>query len=91
VEVDLHAVHESDDGTDLLIEVKDWQREPTPDVVRRFIGVKEALDGQLEKQAAFLFYSESGLADEAAARFRDAGVLVLDPKKLVAFETGGAL
>ncbi len=25
VEIDLHAVSERDDGTDLVVEVKDWQ------------------------------------------------------------------
>ncbi|MCP3993614.1 MAG: hypothetical protein GY722_00915, partial [bacterium] len=37
VEIDLHAVHQDDDGTDLMIEVKDWQKEPTEARVRRFI------------------------------------------------------
>jgi hypothetical protein len=86
VEIDLHAVHESDAGTDLMIEVKDWQREPTADVVRRFIEVKNALTGCLERNTVFLFYSESGLGQEAAAMLTEAGISVLDPEKLAGFE-----
>jgi hypothetical protein len=86
VEIDLHAVHEADDGTDLMIEVKDWGREPSEGVVRRFVEVKEALGGQLERKTLFLFYSESGLSDEAAALLHEAGIPVLDPEKLAGFE-----
>ncbi len=87
VEIDLHAVHQDDDGIDLMIEVKDWQKEPTEARVRRFIEVKEALEGQLERRTLFLFYSESGLSEEAAARLAEAGILVIDPEKLAGFET----
>ncbi len=87
VEIDLHAVHEDDDGTDLMIEVKDWEKEPSEGVARRFVEVKEALDGQLKRKTVFLFYSESGLSDESAALFHEAGILVLDPEKLAGFET----
>ncbi len=86
VEIDLHAVHEDDGGTDLMIEVKDWVKEPTLDVIRRFVEVKEALTGHLEKKTVFLFYNESGLSDEAAARLHEAGIPVLDPEKLAGFE-----
>jgi len=86
VEIDLHAVHEDDDGTDLMIEVKGWEREPSEGVVRRFVEVKAALGGQLKRETVFLFYSESGLSDEAAALLHEAGVLVLDPEKLAGFE-----
>ncbi len=86
LEVDLHATCEDDDGTDLMIEVKDWEREPAAEAVRRFIEVREALAGQLPRRTAFLFYSESGLAEEAAARLHGAGIGILDPKKLAGFE-----
>ena len=86
VEIDLHAVHEDGDGTDLMVEVKDWEKEPGPDVVRRFIEVKEALEGRLERKTVFLFYSESGLSEEAAVTLAKAGVLVLDPEKLAGLE-----
>ena len=86
VEIDLHAVHEDDAGTDLMIEVKDWEREPTLDVVRRFLDVKEALDGQLNRTTLFLFYSESGLSETAVEILTEAGALVLDPDKLAGFE-----
>ncbi len=84
VEIDLHATSEDDNGTDLMIEVKDWQREPTAGVLRRFIEVKEALEGQLERETVFLFYSESGLGEEAAMILAEAGVLALDAEKLAA-------
>ncbi len=86
VEIDLHAVSEDDNGTDLMIEVKDWQREPTEGVLRRFIEVKETLEGQLERETVFLFYSESGLGEEAAVILAGAGVLVFDVEKLAGFE-----
>ena len=86
IEIDLHAESEDKDGTDLMIEVKDWEREPTLDVVRRFIEAKTVLEGRLERTTVFLFYSESGLSEEAASLLREAGILVLDPEKLAGFE-----
>jgi hypothetical protein len=91
VEVDLHAVHEDDEGTDLMIEVKDWEKEPAVDAVRRFIEVKEALAGKLTRKAVFLFYSESGLSEKAAARLDEAGVRILDGKLLAGFEASRGL
>jgi hypothetical protein len=69
-----------------MIEVKDWQREPAADAVRRFIEVKEALDGQLTRTTVFLFHSGSGLSAEAVAALDAAGILVLNPEKLAGFE-----
>ena len=89
VEADLHAVSERADGTDLIVEVKDWQRPPTADVVRRFVDVKHLLSGHLERKTLFLFYSESGLGEEPAAVLRRAGILILDAKKLSGFEAPG--
>ncbi|MCP4119528.1 MAG: hypothetical protein GY737_29840, partial [Desulfobacteraceae bacterium] len=79
------------DGTDLMSEVKDWEEEPTLGAVRRFIEVKEALGGQLESRTIFLFYSESGLSEEAAVRLCEAGILLLDAEKLAGFEASGGL
>jgi len=86
VEIDLHAVSERSDGTDLMVEVKAWERGVTADVVRRFVKVKEALAGHLERDTAFLFYSESGLGEEPAAMLAEAGILILDPAKLARYE-----
>jgi len=91
VEIDLHAVHEDDDGTDLMIEVKDWEKEPSSDVVRRYIEVKEALAGHLKRKTVFLFYSESGLGEEGAALLHEAGIRLLDPEKLAGFEASPGL
>ena len=91
VEADLHAVSERDDGTDLIVEVKDWEREPTVDAVQPFVELKEALAGHLEgrtgsRKTAFLFYSESGLGEKAAAMLRRAGILIVDAAKLAGYE-----
>ncbi|MCP4659500.1 MAG: hypothetical protein GY856_29180, partial [bacterium] len=86
VEIDLHAVSERDDGTDLMVEVKAWEREVTQDVIRRFVEVKEALAGHLGRKTVFLFYSEIGLRDEPAAMLAEAGILVLDAAKLASYE-----
>ncbi len=91
VEVDLHAVCEDDDGTDLMIEVKNWEKEPSEGVVGRFIEVKEALAGKLKRKTVFLFYSESGLSEGAAARLDGAGIRVLDGKLLAGFEASREL
>jgi hypothetical protein len=85
-EIDLHAESEDKDRTDLMIEVKDWEKGPALDVVRRFIKVKKARESRLERKTVFLFYSESGLSEEAAALLHEAGILVLDPQKLAGFE-----
>ena len=86
MEIDLHAAHEDEDAADLMIEVKDWQREPSEGVVRRFIEVKAALSGHLKRKTVFLFYSESGLGEESVARLHEAGILILDGEKLAGFE-----
>ncbi|MCP4546820.1 MAG: hypothetical protein GY835_10195 [bacterium] len=91
VEIDLHAVSERDGGTDLMVEVKDWQREVTADRVRRFIQVKEALAGHLERKTAFLFYCESGLGEEPAAMLAEAGILIVDVNKLAGYEMPSGL
>ncbi len=74
-----------------MIEVKDWEKEPSQDVVRRFIEVKEALAGKLTRKTVFLFYSESGLSEKAAARLDEAGVRILDGKLLAGFEASRGL
>ncbi len=86
VEADLHAVSERADGTDLIVEVKDWEREATPETARRFVQAKEALAGHLERKTAFLFYSESGLREGAAAVLTGAGILIVDAAKLASYE-----
>ncbi len=91
VEIDLHAVSERDDGTDLMLEVKDWKREVTADVVRRFVETQEALAGHLERKTVFLFYSERGLGEKPAAMLHEAGILILDAAKLASYEMPAGL
>ncbi|MCP4659489.1 MAG: hypothetical protein GY856_29125 [bacterium] len=86
VEADLHAVSERDDGTDLIVEVKAWDRELTAAAVTPFIEVKEALGSHLGRKTAFLFYSESGLGQEAAAMLARAGIMIVDVAKLAGYE-----
>jgi hypothetical protein len=73
-----------------MIEVKDWTNEPAVDVIRRFIEVKDALAGHLKRKTVFLFYSESGLGEDAAAALREAGIRILEPEKLAGFEPAPA-
>ncbi len=96
VEADLHAIHERDDGTDLIVEIKDWQRDVTKDVVGHFIEVKQALTGHLEcqvgsRRTVFLFYSESGLSEQLAAALTESGILIVDPAKLARYEAPAGL
>jgi hypothetical protein len=70
-----------------MVEVKDWQRDVTRDVVRHFIEVKEAFAGRLERKTAFLFYSDSGLSAALATMLGEAGILILDAEKLAGYET----
>ncbi len=87
VEADLHAVHEQDDGTDLIVEVKNWQRDVSRDAVRRFVEVQDALNGRLARQTVFLFYAEGTLREDLAAILTEAGILILDAVKLARYET----
>ena len=59
----------------------------TSDAVRRFLEVKGALAGRLERETAFLLYSESGLSEEVAATLTEAGILIVDAAKLARYET----
>jgi hypothetical protein len=86
VEIDVHAVNEDPDGVDLMVEVKNWDRPVTADAARRFVEVRGGVEELLERRTLFLFYSESGLSEEAEAVLREAGVLVLDPEKLARYE-----
>ncbi|MCP4592935.1 MAG: hypothetical protein GY842_19540, partial [bacterium] len=87
VEIDLHAISEHAEGTDLMVEVKDWKREATPASVRRFVEVKETLASHLKRKTVFLFYSEGGLSMESAAMLTEAGILILDAERLASYET----
>jgi len=86
VEIDLHAVSERDDGTDLVVEVKDWERPLTRDAAAAFVEAKEKLTPLLPRRTAFLLYSESGVSPEASTLLAEAGVLVLDVDKLAGYE-----
>ncbi len=86
VEADLHAVSERDDGTDLVVEVKDWERPLTRDAAESFARIKKKLTGHLQRQTAFLVYSEGGVSPEASALLAEAGILVLDVTKLAGYE-----
>ena len=85
-EIDIHAVSTTEVGIDLMVEVKDLERTASMDAVRRFVEAKEIFSPQLEHETVFLFYSESGVNANVTAALADAGVLVIDPKKLAAFE-----
>ncbi len=52
----------------------------------RTLFFQAARAGHLKKAAVFLFYSESGLGSDAAGLLAEAGLLVLEPAKLAAFE-----
>ncbi len=86
VEADIHAISESEDGTDLIVEVKAWERELTRSDVAAFVRTKAGLAGRLEKKTAFLFYSESGLSPEASALLTEAGIMIVDVPKLAGYE-----
>jgi hypothetical protein len=86
VEIDLHAVSEKDDGTDLVVEVKDWERPLTHDAAAAFAETKEKLAPLLARRTAFLLYSESGVSPEASVALAEAGVLVVDVDKLAGYE-----
>jgi hypothetical protein len=88
-EIDIHAVSADDDGTDLMVEVKDLKRTAAMDAVRRFIKAKEIRIPQLERKTVFLFYSESGVNANVAAALAAAGILIIDPEKLATFEATG--
>ena len=85
-EIDIHAISADAEGTDLMVEVKDLERKASMDDVGRFIEVKEAISPQLERRTIFLFYSESGVSANVAAALADAGIAIIDPKKLAAIE-----
>ena len=82
----LHAVSEQDDGTDLVVEVKAWNRELTVAAATPFIEAKESLGSHLGQKTAFLFYSESGLGQEAAAMLERAGIMIVEVAKLAGYE-----
>ncbi len=85
-EIDIPAVSAHDDGSDLMVEVKDLKRTAAMDAVRRFIKAKETRTPELERKTVFLFYSESGINANVAAALAAAGILIIDPEKLAAFE-----
>ncbi len=89
-EIDLHAVSERDDGTDLVVEVKDWERPLSRDVAATFVATKQKLTSLLRRKTAFLVYSEGGVSPEAAALLDEAGVLLFDVDRLAGYEMPSA-
>ena len=90
-EADLHAVCDrgapsDDECVDLIVEVKAWERGVPRSAVEHFIEMKEAVSPQLERRTVYLFYSESELAKNLAALLREAGVGIVDPAPLAAYE-----
>ncbi len=86
VPVDLHAVSEREDGTDLIVEVKAWEREVDRSEAAAFVKTKEVLCGRQEKQTGFLYYSEGGLSADAVMVLDEAGVMIADVDKLASYE-----
>ncbi len=92
-EADLHAVCDpaaGEDGVDLIIEVRAWEKGVSRQAVLRFILMKEALEGQLERRTVFLFYCEGELAEDLCVLLRDAGIAIIDAARLASYEAGGA-
>ncbi len=86
LETDLHAVSKRDDGTDLVVEVKDWERPLTRDAAAAFVETKRKLADHLERKTTFLLYSEGGVSAGAAALLKKAGIPIVDVAKLAAYE-----
>ncbi len=92
-EADLHAVYDraaGEEGFDLILEVKAWEKGVSRQAVLHFLAMKEALLDQLERRTLFLFYSERELAEELCTLLRDAGIAIVDAARLASYEAGGA-
>ncbi|MDJ0836100.1 MAG: hypothetical protein QNK37_06250 [Acidobacteriota bacterium] len=76
VECDLYA--QADDGPNLVVEVKDWERKVNKDRITDFIAAKALLTKVLTRDTLYLFYSEQPLAEANIERLQQAGILYAD-------------
>jgi len=82
-EMDIHASSKDPNGMDLIVEVKNWKGRVSNKVVETFIEQKNRL--VLERNTAFLFYSENGFTENQEQLLRANHIMYTTFEKL----TGG--
>ncbi|MDJ0839064.1 MAG: hypothetical protein QNK37_21290 [Acidobacteriota bacterium] len=84
-EIDILAVSEAEDGTDLVIEVKNWKEKVSMKAVNRFVELKEDYAGELKKKTGFILYSEKGFTTSQEELMKDRGIMYTTPERLTAY------
>ncbi len=82
IEVDIFGEAKNEEGPDLVVEVKDWERGVDRAQIEAFIETRDRLEARLERPAVFLFYSERALTGEQTARLTEAGIMFTDGTRL---------
>jgi hypothetical protein len=90
-EMDIFAYSKDPNDTDLIAEVKVWEKPVSNQAVEKFVEQKKRL--VLARKTAFLFYSESGFTKSQEQLMRDNGVMYTTLAKLAGSQVvdGGSL
>ncbi len=84
-EVDIYARSEAEDGTDLVIEVKNWKQEVSNQAVTRFIELKQDYAAELKAKTGFLLYSENGFTETQKELMESMDIMYTTPQRLTAY------
>ena len=87
-EVDIYARALEPDGCDLVIEVKNWEKQATHKEIEAFLQLKAMAEQRVTKKTGYLFYSENGFDQDGQATLNAAGVMYTDSPKLTSYEAG---
>jgi len=87
-EVDVYARSEREDGTDLVVEVKNWEKPIGHQEIEAFLKLKAIVEKTVTRKTGYLFYSENGFTSEQKTMLEAAGVMYSDGKKLTSYEAG---
>ena len=86
-EVDIYARTISENGHDLIVEVKKWEKQVNHAEIEAFLNLKAMAEKTVVKKTGFLFYSENGFTDKQMAVMKEAGVMYSDSQKLTSYES----
>ncbi len=84
-EIDIYARAEAEDGTDLVIEVKNWRQKVSTEAVNLFIDLKQRFEPALKKKTGFLLYSENGFTPAQEKLMSSADVMYTTAEHLTAY------
>ncbi len=85
-EVDIYARTSNPHAYDLIIEVKNWEKQIADAEIEAFIALKDAAGKLVKKKTGYLLYSENGFTDHQRNLLEAARIMYSDGQKLTSYE-----